>query len=42
MMRKMAGLPNMAGFEGNGDDLPALPAGPSRKKLKKKRKKRRK
>jgi len=42
MMRKMAGLPNMPGFEGNGEDLPALPVGPSRKKLKKKRKKRRK
>ncbi len=42
MMRKMAGLPNMAGFEGNGEDLPGLPVGPSRKKLKKKRKKRRK
>jgi len=42
MMRKMAGLPNMTGLEGNGEDLPALPVGPSRKKLKKKRKKRRK
>src|SRR5262247_445866 len=42
MMRKMAGLPNMAGFEGNGEDLPGLPVGPSRKKLKKKRKKKRK
>src|SRR6188474_976839 len=44
MMRKMTGLPDMAGFAGNGDDLPgmpSLPAGPSRKKLKKKRKKRR-
>jgi signal recognition particle subunit SRP54 len=41
MMRKMAGIPDMAGFAGNGDDLPALPAGPSRKKLKKKRKKKR-
>src|SRR4029078_11502270 len=43
MMRKMTGLPDMAGFAGNGDDLPgmpSLPAGPSRKKLKKKRKKR--
>ena len=39
MMRKMAGIPDMAGFAGNGDDLPALPTGPSRKKLKKKRKK---
>jgi signal recognition particle subunit SRP54 len=41
MMRKMAGIPDMAGFTGNGDDLPSLPAGPSRKKLKKKRKKKR-
>jgi signal recognition particle subunit SRP54 len=41
MMRKMAGIPDMAGFAGNGEDLPALPAGPSRKKLKKKRKKKR-
>src|SRR5437016_4842259 len=47
MMRRMAGIPEMAGlggFEGNGDDLPSLPsltspAGSSRKKLKKKRKK---
>jgi signal recognition particle subunit SRP54 len=43
MMRKMTGLPDMAGFSGDGDELPSLPAGPStRKKLKKKRKKRRK
>jgi signal recognition particle subunit SRP54 len=44
MMRKMAGVPDLAGFAGNGDDLPgmpSLPAGPSRKKLKKKRKKKR-
>src|SRR4026208_19824 len=39
MMRRMAGIPEMAGMEGNGGD-PVLPAGPSRKKLKKKRKKR--
>src|SRR3984893_300902 len=49
MMRRMAGIPEMAGLgglEGNGDDLPSLPsltspAGSSRKKLKKKRKKKR-
>jgi hypothetical protein len=48
MMRRMAGLPEMAGFGGMGDDdeMPSLPMGgsplgPSRKKLKKKRKKKR-
>ena len=41
MLRKMTGLPDMAGFEGDGDEMPSLPAAPSRKKLKKKRKKRR-
>src|ERR1700675_845284 len=49
MMRRMAGIPEMAGLgglEGNGDDMPSLPsltspAGSSRKKLKKKRKKKR-
>ena len=49
MMRRMAGIPEMAGLgglEGNGDELPSLPsltsaAGSSRKKLKKKRKKKR-
>jgi signal recognition particle subunit SRP54 len=39
MMRKMTGMPDVSGMEGNGGD-PVLPAGPSRKKLKKKRKKR--
>ena len=42
MMRKMTGLPDMGGFEGDPGAMPALPAGPSKKKLKKKRKKRRK
>ena len=43
MMRKMTGLPDMSGFEGDPGALPALPsAGPSKKRLKKKRKKRRK
>ncbi|HEY8185366.1 MAG TPA: signal recognition particle protein [Pyrinomonadaceae bacterium] len=48
MMRRMAGLPEMAGFGGMGDDeMPSLsagsaPIGPSRKKLRKKRKKKRK
>jgi hypothetical protein len=44
MLRKMTGMPDMAGFSGDMDmdDMPALPsAGPSRKKLKKKRKKKR-
>ena len=41
MMRKMTGLPDMSGFEGDADDMPALPAGPSRKKLKKKKRKKR-
>src|SRR4029078_3706918 len=40
MFRKMAGVPDMAGFEGQPGDLPSLPslpAGPSKKKLKKKK-----
>jgi signal recognition particle subunit SRP54 len=49
MMRRMAGLPEMAGLAGMGGDgaeLPSFPsltapAGPSRKKPKKKRKKKR-
>jgi signal recognition particle subunit SRP54 len=47
MMRKMAGIPDMGGLAGDGDELPSLPGGPglpggpSRKKLKKKRKKKR-
>src|SRR5436190_15319668 len=48
MMRRMAGIPDMAGLAGMGSDseemsFPSLaaPAGPSRKKLKKKRKKKR-
>jgi len=45
MMRKMTGLPDMSGFEGDPGALPGLPAlpggGPSKKRLKKKRKKRR-
>ena len=42
MLRKMTGMPDMAGFAGgDGDEMPSLPAGPSKKKLKKKRKKRR-
>ena len=44
MLRKMTGLPDMAGFSGDPDELPslpALPAGPSKKKFKKKKKKRR-
>ena len=44
MLRKMTGIPDMAGFSGDEDELPSLPvapAGPSRKKLKKKRKKKR-
>jgi signal recognition particle subunit SRP54 len=42
MLRKMTGMPDMAGFSGgDGDELPSLPAAPSRKKLKKKKKKRR-
>ncbi|HEY0725779.1 MAG TPA: signal recognition particle protein [Pyrinomonadaceae bacterium] len=40
-LRKMAGIPDMAGFAGEEGEMPSLPAGPSRKKLKKKRKKRR-
>jgi signal recognition particle subunit SRP54 len=42
MLRKMTGMPDMAGFAGGEGEMPSLPAaGPSRKKLKKKRKKRR-
>jgi len=44
MLRKMTGIPDMAGFagdEGEMPSLPSLPAAPSRKKLKKKKKKRR-
>jgi signal recognition particle subunit SRP54 len=42
MLRKMTGMPDMAGFSGDMDEMPALPsAGPSKKKLKKKRKKKR-
>ena len=49
MMRRMAGIPEMAGLgglEGDGGDMPSLPsltspAGSPRKKLKKKRKKKR-
>jgi signal recognition particle subunit SRP54 len=41
MLRKMTGMPDMAGFSGDGDEMPSLPAPPSRKKLKKKRKKKR-
>jgi signal recognition particle subunit SRP54 len=46
MMRRMAGLPDMAAMGGDGDDMPSFPSlgaptGPSRKKLKKKRKKKR-
>jgi signal recognition particle subunit SRP54 len=41
MMRKVAGIPDMAGLAADSDDMPSLPVGPSRKKLKKKRKKRR-
>ncbi|HEY0430250.1 MAG TPA: hypothetical protein VGC61_00495, partial [Pyrinomonadaceae bacterium] len=50
MMRRMAGMPDMAALAGMGgdeDELPAYPSlgaasgGPSRKKLKKKRKKKR-
>jgi hypothetical protein len=40
MMRRMTGMPNLSGMEGNGDDQ-TMAAGPSRKKLKKKRKKKR-
>jgi len=40
-LRKMAGIPDMAGFAGEEGEMPSLPSGPSRKKLKKKRKKRR-
>jgi len=51
MLRKMTGMPDMAGFSGDDGELPQLPAGPmghagalgpGRKKHKKKRKKRRK
>ena len=48
MLRKMTGMPDMAGFSGDDGEMPQLPAGPmspaspSRKKHKKKRKKRRK
>ena len=41
MLRKMTGMPDMAGFAGDDDEVPSLPAAPSRKKLKKKRKKKR-
>jgi signal recognition particle subunit SRP54 len=44
MLRKMTGIPDMAGFagdEGEMPQIPSLPAAPSRKKLKKKKKKRR-
>lgn len=50
MLRKMTGMPDMAGFSGDDGELPQLPsgpfgqaspAGPSKKKHKKKRKKRR-
>jgi len=41
MLRKMTGMPDMAGFAGGEGEMPSLPAAPSRKKLKKKRKKRR-
>jgi signal recognition particle subunit SRP54 len=44
MLRKMTGIPDMAGFagdEGEMPSLPSLPAAPSRKKLKKKKKKKR-
>jgi signal recognition particle subunit SRP54 len=41
MLRKMTGIPDMAGFAGEEGQMPSLPAGPSRKKLKKKRKKKR-
>lgn len=42
MLRKMTGMPDMAGFAGGEGEMPSLPpAPPSRKKLKKKRKKRR-
>jgi signal recognition particle subunit SRP54 len=40
MMRRMAGMPELAGLGDNGDELRSLPAAPSRKKIKKKRKKR--
>src|SRR5919206_326791 len=41
MLRKMTGMPDMAGFAGDEGQMPSLPAaGPSRKKLKKKRKRR--
>src|SRR5678810_1501293 len=39
MLRKMTGMPDMAGFAGGEGEMPSLPAAPSRKKLKKKRKK---
>ena len=47
VLRKMTGIPDMAGFAGGDDEMPSLPSlpaapvGPSRKKLKKKRKKKR-
>jgi signal recognition particle subunit SRP54 len=41
VMRKMTGIPDMAGFAGEEGQMPSLPAAPSRKKLKKKRKKKR-
>jgi signal recognition particle subunit SRP54 len=44
MLRKMTGMPDLAGFAGDAGEMPSLPAapaGPSRKKLKKKRKKKR-
>src|SRR5919205_623440 len=36
MLRKMTGMPDMAGFAGDPGEMPSLPAGPSKKKLKKK------
>jgi signal recognition particle subunit SRP54 len=46
MLRKMTGMPEMAGFSGDMDELPALPSGPlgvhkKKQKNKKKKKKRR-
>jgi signal recognition particle subunit SRP54 len=41
MMRRMAGVPELAGLGDNGNENQLLPSAPSRKKLKKKKKKRR-
>jgi len=41
VLRKMTGIPDMAGFAGDEGEMPSLPVAPSRKKLKKKRKKKR-